>query len=438
MEKDEAGQQRELRKRAEARLKTHPEDIPHMSPDEVCKLVHELQTHQIELEVQNEDLRRTQEGLLESRRRYASLYDWAPVTLNKEGLILETNLTFANMVRVDRKSLLNQPFSMFILDEDQDIFYLHRRNYLKTNEQLNCEFRMRRKEGELFWARLESVVLDDEDGDGFQIRSAISDITRQKHLEERLRQAHKMEAVGQLAAGVAHNVNNLLMGIIGNLCFAKTSAPEKITKFLTEAEKAAQRVAKLVQHILAFSRKLMITLSVMNLNRVVNEAVTLAREMIDRDIEIEVQTDESLPSIQADFTQMNLLLMAMLMNAWDAIEKVKDHPVGTGRPDARFIICVQTGCRTIGREFCESHADARPGQYVVLSVSDNGAGMDTGIQPHVFEPFFTTKGLAEGTGMNLASAYGAVQQHHGWIDFDSELGQGTTFHVYLPVAEAEK
>jgi PAS domain S-box-containing protein len=184
----------ELRKRAEAQLKPETLDAPDMSREKACELIHELRTHQIELEMQNEELRRTQQELIESRDRYSDLYEFAPVgyvTVSDKGLILEANLTLADMLAVERGRLVKQRLSAFIIPDDEDIFYLHTRRLLETEGRQTCELRMQKDGTEPFWAKMESVAVRDAAGNAAGYRTAISDVTRPKQAEDALRQLNE-------------------------------------------------------------------------------------------------------------------------------------------------------------------------------------------------------------------------------------------------------
>ncbi len=275
------------------------------------------------------------------------------------------------------------------------------------------------------------------DGDIVGIIGGVVEITDRKRLELQLRQAQKMEAVGQLAGGIAHDFNNLLTGIIGNLGLAELDAPQEIRVFLSAAVEAAGRAEQLVRQLLAFSRKSPVELTQVDLNEQIERVSHLVREVIDRRIDIEVHAKPGLPCILADATQIDSILMNLCVNARDAINDVIEKEAVPGREGDRFVISLETGTMIVNGEYCRTHAYARPGEFVVLSVSDNGAGMDLETQRHIFEPFFTTKPLGEGTGLGLASAYGIIKQHGGWINLYSEPGRGTTFKIYLPIAERD-
>ncbi len=256
-----------------------------------------------------------------------------------------------------------------------------------------------------------------------------------RKLEQQLRQAQKMEAVGQLAGGVAHDFNNLLTGIIGNLSLMEEHATNTVREYISYAQSAADRAAKLVQQLLAFSRKSHLEFRPVDLNQVVDDVHHIARETIERRIDIVTRKQEDLPTVLADPAQISSVLMNLCLNSRDAIEEVIRGEVDTDRRAEHFAIIIQTESVDIDREYCESYAYARPGRFVVLTVQDNGGGMNADTRRHIFEPFFSTKEVGKGTGLGLASAYGIVKQHRGWITVSSEEGQGTTFRVYLPVSD---
>lgn len=277
----------------------------------------------------------------------------------------------------------------------------------------------------------EAMAYSPESG---RFATIITDITERRNLEEQLRQAHKMEAVGQLAGGIAHDFNNLLTGILGNLSLAQTRASSDIMDYLTNAEEAADRAASLVRQLLAFSRKSQVQFKRVNLNALVEETHRLARETIDRRIEIGLLTEPDLPDILADASQINSVLMNLCLNARDAIEEIMHGRKWPERRNDRFRITIETSTVRIDQRYCNGHSEGRPGLFVMLSVTDNGSGMDLETRRRVFEPFFTTKDIGKGTGLGLATSYGIIRQHNGWINAYSEPGLGTTFRIYFPAA----
>jgi PAS domain S-box-containing protein len=259
----------------------------------------------------------------------------------------------------------------------------------------------------------------------------------QAWLEEQFLHSQKMEAIGQLAGGVAHDFNNLLTGIIGNLNLAELRAPAEIRRFLGNAKDAADRAAKLIQQLLSFSRKSIVELKPLNLNQVVNEVSRLARQLIDRRIAIEIHTQSELPLVLADASRINSVLMNMCVNARDAIDEILNGQTIPERKGDQFIITLETKSIHTDSIRGDAHGSVQSRDLVVLSVIDNGTGMDAEVQNHIFEPFFSTKEVGKGTGLGLASVYGIVKQHNGWIDTNSEIGVGTAFHIYFPAIKSE-
>jgi PAS domain S-box-containing protein len=247
------------------------------------------------------------------------------------------------------------------------------------------------------------------------------DITERRRLEEQLRQSQKMEAVGQLAGGVAHDFNNLLTAILGNiaLLLANVRPADPNRELLRDTETAALRAADLTKQLLGFSRRTMLRLEPVHLDHSVQEAVRILRRTIDPMITIEVSSGRDLWPAWADGGQVNQVLINLCLNARDAM------PRG-GR------LTIETDNVIVGADYVQLHLEARPGEFVRLRVSDTGQGMPPEIRSRIFEPFFTTKRPGEGTGLGLAMVFGIVKQHQGWIDCESEIGQGTRFDIYWP------
>ena len=252
----------ELRRRAEEKLKEATggsEDLCGVSPERMAHLIHELQVHQIELKMQNDELRRIQGELEKARDRYSHLYDFAPVgyfTVSEKGIIEEVNLTGATMTGIERSALIGRLFSRFVLREDQDIFYKYRQCLLQTETPRSCELRLVRNEGHEFYARMECMVIKNKGNDLRQIRAAVSDITDLKRTEKEFLKAQKLESVGMLAGGIAHDFNNILTAILGNVSMAKMKvrSEDDIFDLLTEAEKASARAQTLTGQLLTFAK----------------------------------------------------------------------------------------------------------------------------------------------------------------------------------------
>ena len=242
-----------------------------------------------------------------------------------------------------------------------------------------------------------------------------------------------MEAVGQLAGGVAHNINNLLTGVIGNLNLAVSKVSPDQNAYYSNALSAANRAAKLVKDLLAFSRKSSLELKQTNLNQVIEEIYSLIRETFDRRIEIEKEISFSLPPVMADSSQIHSILMNLCINARDAIDNIRDNQNFSHRHSEVYCITLKSYVVSTREATSNRLPETMRGDYAVISVSDNGIGIDVDTQKRIFEPFYTTK-ESVGTGLGLASAFGIIKQHNGWINFSSVYGEGSTFFLYFPLS----
>ncbi len=253
------------------------------------------------------------------------------------------------------------------------------------------------------------------------IQGMFWDITERVILEEQLRQAQKMETVGQLAGGVAHDFNNLLTVIQGHasMLLATDSLQPKQTTALQHIATAADRAAHLTRQLLTFSRKQMLQPVLLDLNQLVHCLLDMLQRSLGEDVVLHTSLDPALPSVLADPVMLEQVLLNLAANARDAIP-------GGGQLSITTAACLLTGDDVAQRP------DAQPGPHIQLSVADTGTGIPSELVARIFEPFFTTKDIGKGTGLGLATVYGIIKQHRGWITVDSEIGAGTTFHVFLP------
>jgi two-component system cell cycle sensor histidine kinase/response regulator CckA len=250
------------------------------------------------------------------------------------------------------------------------------------------------------------------------------DRRERKRLEQHVQQLQKFEAIGRLAGGIAHDFNNMIGAIMGwaEMGYEEAQPQSRLRERFQKIREQSKRAAKLTAQLLAFGRRQILQPRKLNLNILIREEMNFLGKVIGADVEITVSEAPDLRVTNADPTQIEQVLMNLCLNARDAMP-------GGGR------LIIETHNVEIGDEYCRTHAYGRPGSYVLLSVSDNGTGMDAATLERIFEPFFTTKETGRGTGLGLATVYGIVKQHDGFIYVYSEPGQGTTFRVYLP-AEA--
>ncbi len=284
------------------------------------------------------------------------------------------------------------------------------------------EMRLLRLDGSTLDVAVSSSSMMD-DGRYSGAVSLITDITEKKRIEEQLRESQRMDAIGRLAGGVAHDFNNLLSIIlsVSDLAAADHAGNTAIINDLNEIRHAGERARDLTRQILAFSRKQILAPRVMDVNASITALRTMIARLIGENIELRLFLGEDVKPIFADPSQIDQVLVNLMVNARDAM------PNG-GR------ISVETGLVVLDEEYARTHVETRPGPHVMIAVTDTGHGMDKVTQSRIFEPFFTTKGIGHGTGLGLATVFGIVKQSGGSIWLYSEVGRGTTFKVYFPVA----
>ena len=280
--------------------------------------------------------------------------------------------------------------------------------------------RFARKDGTTVEGAVSTATLRDESGRPTGVLAMIADLTQRLALEQQVLQMQKMEGIGSLAGGIAHDFNNTLTGILGyaELALTKVAEDHPAHRHLQEIRKQGERAAALTRQLLAFSRKQVLERKIIDLNRLVTDMETFLRRVITENIELTLDLSPNLRTVQVDPGQVEQVLMNLCINSRDAMPK-------GGR------LTISTENFSIDEEYCRSNPWAKPGDYVRLSVSDTGTGMDEETMRRIFEPFFTTKEQGKGTGLGLSVVYGIVQQHGGLISVHSELGRGTIFRVYF-------
>jgi two-component system, cell cycle sensor histidine kinase and response regulator CckA len=283
------------------------------------------------------------------------------------------------------------------------------------------EFHNRKKNGELFWEYATISPVRDADNAITHYVAVKEDITDRKKLAEQLRQTQKMEAVGQLAGGVAHDFNNMLGVIIGyaELTLDRSDLDDSLRDNIQAILSAGHRSSEITRQLLAFARKQTISPRVLDLNETIEGMLKLLRRLIGEDIELVWLPGEKLWPVKMDPSQIDQILANLCVNARDAI-------IGVGK------VTIETHKTEFDDIYCANHKGFLPGAYVMLAVSDNGGGMDKPTMDKIFEPFFTTKGMGKGTGLGLATVYGIIKQNSGFINVYSEPEHGSTFKIYLP------
>ncbi len=287
------------------------------------------------------------------------------------------------------------------------------------------ETRARHRDGS--WRSIEAVAKSRLDADGkATIVVNVRDLTDRKDLEAQLNQAQKMEAIGRLAGGVAHDFNNLTTAILGysELMMRKLPAEDPLRRHVTEVTRAAERAAALTRQLLAFSRKQLLQPRVLDLAEVLDRSRGLLERLIGEDVELVTRAAAGVGRVRADPVQLDQVILNLAVNARDAMPR-----------GGRLVLEVSNA--DLDEDYAHEHATVRPGRYVMLAVSDTGHGMDKQTQERIFEPFFTTKDKGKGTGLGLSTVYGIVQQSGGYVWVYSEVGRGTTFKIYLPRVEDE-
>lgn len=281
-----------------------------------------------------------------------------------------------------------------------------------------------KKSGEQFWEYSIVSPVRNGKGDIIHFIGVSEDITDRQKLEEQLRHAQKLEAIGQLVGGIAHDFNNILTGIIGfaGIMQMNLKKDDPLMEDVEQILEAAGRGASLTQSLLVFGRKQIIRLAPVSLNEIIGKVDKLLSRLIGEDIELRVVTAKKDLMIMADSMQIEQILMNLATNARDAMSD-------------GGVLTIETSREKLDKEFVKMHGYGEAGDYALISVSDTGMGMDEKTREKIFEPFFTTKEVGKGTGLGLSIVYGIVKQHNGYINVYSEVGKGTTFRIYLPLVK---
>ncbi|MDY6853218.1 MAG: PAS domain S-box protein [Thermodesulfobacteriota bacterium] len=549
----------ELRRQAKVFIQKNHEEVMPVDQKNIQRMIEDLQIHQVELELQNDELQRIQLELEEARDRYFRLYDFAPIgyfTISDKGMILEANLTGAEMVHKERELLIGRPFFRFIHRDDRDLFYIHIQKLFRTKARQRCELRLLKLNGSEFYVQLESTVAHDLSGHTKCLWTAVSNIHERKEVESRLEKSEeryhdlyenapdiyftvaqdgtilsinrfgadyigycrdelpgrplwsivhgdhiealqkqvsdlfhkreqtmelafhvvrrdgsllwihgrtllmidetgssnrlllicrdisgqkaaeeermemerqlqeiqKMESIKTLAGGIAHEFNNALCGISGNIDLLHMKLPQDkdIFEYIEGIKASTARMSDLTSQLLAYARRGKYQPRSTSINDIVTDTVSLIKRNINPTIQFETVLTKDIPNISADFGQMQMAISDVLYNASEAIQN-------------QGCIRIVTSVEEADEAFVKYHHTLTPGLYTCLTIEDNGRGMNEETQNRIFEPFFSTK--FEGRGLGMASVYGIVKNHNGWISVYSHEGKGTAVKIYLPAIE---
>jgi two-component system, cell cycle sensor histidine kinase and response regulator CckA len=366
---------------------------------------------------QTEEFLRETNEMLESLVRAVPL---AVISLDREARVLQWNPAAERIFGWSSAEVVGKPLPT-VPDEERREFEAILDGDWKGESRSDLKLRRLRKDGKLIDVSLWTAALRDRKGQIVASLRLFADVTDRMRLEEQFRQAQKMEAIGRLAGGVAHDFNNILT-VIGGFCDVVLDAiphEDPVVSDLVEIKKAADRAASLTRQLLIFSRRQILSPKILDLNALIRDMQKMLARILGEDVDLRLALAESLGQIEADPGQIEQVLLNLAINARDAM------------PNGGQLL-IEAKNAALDAAYIDVHFEAKVGEYVLLSFSDNGVGMDTQTKSHVFEPFFTTKTEGKGTGLGLATIYGIVKQSRGFIAVFSEPGKGTTFKIYFP------
>jgi two-component system, cell cycle sensor histidine kinase and response regulator CckA len=339
------------------------------------------------------------------------------VCLTSSGTIHHANTSFCALLSLEPQDLKNTAFCEHVHPEERETVYQTIHSKQISSDNFASQLRMVRRNGSIVWVRF---AISFETGCETYL-VLVEDISEHRVLEDRLAHSQKIEALGRLAGGVAHDFNNMLTAIRGysELLLQRIPATDNGRRYAEGILAAAERSAQITHQLLAFSRQQVMNPKVLSVHDVLAGMTELVRRLVGEDIELTTQLSAKNPYVKADRSQLEQVIMNLAVNARDAM------PSG-GR------LLIETGDAELDETYIREHAGSKPGRHAVIRVSDSGVGMEPQVQARIFEPFFTTKSSGKGTGLGLATVYGIVKQSGGCIWVYSEPGQGTTFKIYIP------
>lgn len=346
----------------------------------------------------------------------------ATVITDAEGNVQYVNARYSEMTGRTLEQILDQNVGVLREFHPDEASYQAFWTTIRSGREWHGEHVHQRPDGRKVWESVQVSCLRNSAGEITNLLCLREDITGRRELEDQLRQAQKMESLGTMAGGIAHDFNNIIAVINGYAEFAQLNPGDNaaLHKSVNEIKRAAQRASGLVRQILTFSRKAEVKFAPVDLNQLTRDLTTLLAETFPRNITFNLTLEDKLPPLLADQNQLQQIVLNLCVNARDAMPSGGSITIATGRVDSAALP--------------SNLRNGRP--YACLSVTDTGTGMTPEVRARIFEPFFTTKAVNQGTGLGLAVVYGIVASHEGTIVVESELGRGSTFKVFLPLAEA--
>ena len=378
--------------------------------------------------------KQAEEELRENEERYRTVVEDMPAMICRfrcDGTLTFVNSAYCNYFNKKKEELIGQNFFQFVFKEDQNKVKNHFMSLDQKRPTITYEHQFIAPGEEIRWQQWTDRALFDDQNHLIEYQSIGRDITEEKlahqektKLEAQLQQAHKLQAIGTLASGFAHNFNNLLMGITANISIMllDIDSDHQHYKYLKNIAKQVKNGSKLASQLTGYARAGRYEVKPINLNQLLKETSDTFK-IAKKEIRIHQNFSENLYRIEADRGQIEQVLLNLYVNAADSMPK----------RGGLFLKTINvTDKDIVGKPY-----NPKPGDYVLLTVRDTGAGINKETKGHIFEPFFTTKGLSKGTGLGLSSAYGIIKGHGGYIDVDSEKGYGATFNIYLPATKKE-
>lgn len=416
-----------LRQQAEILIEKRPE-IPPASSSDILELIHEINIQHTELKIQNEELQRAQDEISELKNEYEDLYEFAPcgyLTLNENGIITHGNLTAVTLMGTKRRFLLNSSFTQYLDSGYESLWYTAFKKAGETGEKQTVNLLLKKNKGNSPRVRAEIKADRDESNAVILWRILLLDITEQyntqkenEKLENELRQAVKMESIGTLAGGIAHDLNNILYPIMGFTQLSQSELPKDhpVQENLTNVIDGTKRARDLVKRILLFARKKSNKLESTLLQPIIEESYKLFRATIPSNINLVLDCYDGDDHVLCDTSEIHEIILNLCTNSYHAI--AEDH--------GEILISLR-------KQPPPSELNLSPCGYLCLSIKDNGVGIPEKIRDKIFEPYVTTKDVGKGSGLGLSVVYGIVQNYNGDIIVKSDPSKGTEFKIFLPI-----